>query len=339
MSCGDNDENIRSETFYSQALLTGEFTAQEETGRRERAVFDGTRVKVIVLPKLLWLLRHAPAAIVMLPVQLAVLPLRALYWLPRNPLRQSCESICRIAGRTGYSYRPGQVYQRFLSNFAGAIKNFARLYSDGYESALGRIHLSAEDSALINRLAEEHGGILLMAPHNFDGVFSMVRFQADTPLLMVVRNPASIERTRIALDVYERMRVKIMMVRGGNPFEVSRCLFSILKTGQAVAAPVDVIDRSGERVEVDMFGGRIGFSPWAAKIAARRNIPVLPIYVKHGDDGVLVTRGEPLISGDVAEIIQHYANFFERNILQDPASWAFLSHKDWIKALRRIGGD
>jgi len=339
MSSAHKDKNFRSETFHSPALFSSEYTAREEIGRQINQSIGGARIKSIIMPRLHWLLRHTPAFIAIAPLQLVVLLLRALYWVPRNPWRQSCEYICKIARRAGHSHQPGQVYQQLLTNMLAAVKNFAGLYGRGYEHALEKIHIRSEDEALINQLVETHGGVLLMVPHNFDAVFSMINLNTRTPLLLVVRNPATIERTRIAIDFYERMKVKVIMVRGGNPFELSRSLFSVLKNGHAVAATVDSLDRSKDRVEVNMFGGRVGFSPWAAKIAARKNIPVLPSYIKSGSNGTTFTFGKPLASGDIGEIIQHYAHFFEQSIVEDPASWAFLGDKNWFRVLRKISTD
>ncbi len=339
MRSTDSNPNFRSETFHSSALISGEYTAKEETDRQGSRSFSGTRIKSIIMPRLHWLLRHTPTVIVMAPVQLIILLLRALYWFPRNPWRQSCEYICQIASRAGHSHRSVQVYQQLLTNLLCAVKNFSCLYGRGYESALEQIHLSADDSALINQLAEDYGGVLLMVPHNFDAAFSMLKLNTSVPLLLVVRNPATIERTRIAIDIYERMRVKVIMVRGGNPFELSRTLFSVLKSGKAVAATVDSLDHSRECIEVDMFGGRVGFSPWAAKIAARKNIPVLPTYIRSRGNGTSITFGEPLVSGDINEVVQHYVQFFEQSIVEDPASWAFLADKNWFRMLRKICSD
>ncbi len=332
----DKNTNIRSETFRSPALFADELTATEDTGSLKKQGLGTARIKSFIMPKLRWLLQHTPSFVAVAPVQVIVLLLRPLYWLPGNPWRHSCNYISKIAARAGHSQRPGQVYQQMLSNLLGVAKNFAVLYSRGPEQAAEQIYLGAEDEALIKKLVEEHGGLLLVIPHNFDSVFSMLKLNEKVPLLLVAKNPATIERTRAAIDFYERMKVKIMLVRGGNPFELSRNLFSVLKSGYTVTATVDVLERSRERVDVDMFGGQVGFDSWAAKIAARRRIPTLPAYMKSGNKSTTFTFGEPLVSDDVGQIMQHYATFFEQSIIEDPASWAFLADKNWIKKLGKL---
>jgi len=336
MHSDNTKTGYRSETISSPSLLLKEFTAQEEVGSRNKKSLGGSRIKAIIIPQLNWLLLHTPIVIAIAPVRLTIFLLRGLYWWPQNPWRLSCEYICKITHKAGHPHQARQVYQQLLTNLMGAVENYARLYGSGLDSVLDQVQLASADAARMNRLIEQHGGVLLMVPHNFGTTFSVPEMNATIPLLVVVRNPATIERTKVAIDFYERLQIKIVMVRGGNPFELSRTLFSVLKTGKAVIATVDSLDRSANRIEVNMFDTQIGFNPWAAKIGARLKLPIVPCYFKSRGRQISVVLGPPLISDDASELMQHYIGFFEKNIVEDPASWAFLADKNWIKALRKV---
>ena len=336
MHSDNTKTGYRSETISSPSLLLKEFTAREEVGSRNKKPLGGTRIKAIIMPKLNWLLLHTPIVIAIAPVRLTVFLLRGLYWWPQNPWRLSCEYICKIAHKAGHPHQPRQIYQQLLTNLMGAVENYAHLYGSGLDSVLDQVQLASADAARMNQLIEQHGGVLLMVPHNFGTTFSVPEMNTTIPLLVVVRNPATIERTKVAIDFYERLQIKIVMVRGGSPFELSRTLFSVLKTGKAVIATVDSLDRSANRIEVNMFDTRIGFNPWAAKIGARLKLPIVPCYFKSQGRQISVVLGPPLISDDASELMQHYIGFFEQNIVEDPASWAFLADKNWIKALRKV---
>jgi len=335
MGAESKTTSYRSEVIRSPTLYTKEFTVQEEVGGRNHRSFGGTRIKAIIVPKVHCLLLHTPIFIAIAPVRLAVLVLRALYWWRRNPLRLSCEHICKIAHRAGHQHQARQVYQQLLTNLLGAVKNYFDLYDRGLDFALERIQLSSTDGAKIEKLVKDHGGVLLMVPHNFGTSFSVLEMNRTLPLLLVVRNSPTIERTKVAVDFFTRMQVSIILVRGGNPFQLSRTLFSALRDDKVVTATVDKLDNSKNRIEVDMFGSRVGLSPWAAKIAARMNVPVVPTYCRSRGRQLSMVFGSPLISKDTAELMQHYARFFEQNIIEDPASWAFLGDKHWAKALRK----
>jgi lauroyl/myristoyl acyltransferase len=88
-------------------------------------------------------------------------------------------------------------------------------------------------------------------------------------------------------------------------------------------------------VEARIFGVKVEFAPWAARIAAKRGVPVVPAYFHSTDNGVRVALGKPLRTEDPAIAIQHYASFFEQCILQDPASWAYLADRKWCRVLRQ----
>jgi hypothetical protein len=257
MHSDNTKTGYRSETISSPSLFLKEFTAREEIGNGKKQSLGGTRIKAIIVPKLNWLLLHTPVFIAIAPAQLAILLLRGLYWWPQNPWRLSCEYICKIAHKAGHPHQARQVYQQLLTNFTGALKNYAHLYGSGLDSVLDQVQLNSTDAVRMNQLIEEYGGVLLMVPHNFGTAVSVPTINDKVPLLVVVRNPATIERTKVAIDYYERLQIKIIMVRGGNPFELSRTLFSVLKTGKTVIATVDSLDRSANRIEVEMFGTRI----------------------------------------------------------------------------------
>ena len=82
------------------------------------------------------------------------------------------------------------------------------------------------------------------------------------------------------LAIFESMELKILMVRGGNPFELSRAMFSVLKKKNVVATTVDNIDNSENRVEANIFDHTLGFSPWAVKIAIKLKIPMIPLFFR-----------------------------------------------------------
>ena len=136
--------------------------------------------------------------------------------------------------------------------------------------------------------------------------------------------------------MFERMQVSILLVRGGNPFELTRTLMSVLKSGKMLAATLDNMDHSENGIQAQIFGQQIGFPSWAAKIAARLKLPVVPSYFHSSGRQITCVFGEPLISESPDELVQYYVSFFERKMLEDPASWAYLGDKRWRRVLREV---
>ena len=335
MNSPDSEHNSRSLTIRSDSLYSGEFTVTEDTGFRSGKRLSGTRLKAITVPLLYKLIQHTPIVIAALPMRFLLMLLRLTYIWPNNPFRQVCENISRLAAANGYHYSPKKVYRQLIKNADGTLDNYFRLYKYGIDSVIDRVHITQEDAQRFNHLANKHGGVVMAVPHNYASLFSALKMSREFPLICVTRNPSTIERTRIGVDFFERMNVKILMVRGGNPFELSRTLFGILKSGTTIAATVDSMDHSEAAAEAEIFGQRLGFPTWAAKIAAKKRIPVIPSYFRSDGKHVTAVYGEELISDNTEEIVQHYVRFFEKQILEDPASWAYLCDKRWGRVLKQ----
>jgi len=335
MNSTSQDSSNRSLTIRSDSLYSGEFTVTEDIGFRNNRRFSGTRLKAIAVPFLYKLIRHTPIFVAALPMRLLLLLVRIAYIWPGNSFRIACENISRLAANSGYRYTPKQVYRQLINNANGMVDNYFRLYKFGVDSVVNRIHIAEDDARRMIRLAEEHGGVVMAVPHNYASLFAALKMSLEFPLICVTRNPSTIERTKIGVEFFERMNVKILMVRGGNPVELSRALFSILKSGNTIAATVDSMDHSETAAEVEIFGQRVGFPTWAAKIAAKKRIPVVPSYFRSNGKQVTAIFGEELISDNTEALVQHYVQFFEKNIMEDPASWAYLCDKRWGKILNR----
>jgi hypothetical protein len=330
----DGREGAVTELIRSPALYLGELRIEEAQSGPGGRLLSGRTLKNRLVPLIYWFARRAPRPLALAPVYLVLGLIRLLYRLPANPLRSSCVYISRLCAQAGHPRDPASIYSAFLDNAQAISRNYLDLYRDGWEAVLGRIDLQPRDRALIAALLERHGGVLIAVPHNLGSAFSGLRLNHAFPTLLIARNSNTIARTRAALDFFERMRVKVLMVRGGSSFELSRVCFSALRSGKVIAATLDVVDRSPRKVTARIFGRRVGFSPWAARIAARVGVPLIPIYVASRGEGVRVLLGEPILSSSVEVMVQHYVSFFEHNILCDPASWAFLADKKWHRVLQ-----
>jgi lauroyl/myristoyl acyltransferase len=337
MPVRDPSQTTRSETLRSPALYLGALDVQESQRSHGGRWLSGTRLKSLAIPALHWSLRHLPVAVAMVQVRLIVILLRLMYWR-RWPLRLACERLCRLAAARGYRHQPKQVYHQYLSNFTGVAENYFRLYRDGLDAVLERVDVPAEGVQALHALLATHGGVVLAVPHNIASAFSGLALNHAFPLVVVAKNSSTIARTRVALDMFERMRVQVLMVRGGNTFELSRALFRILGSGRVAAATLDNIDGSDAACTVRLFGQSVTLANWAAKVAARRGIPVVPAYFGSRGARIGVCFGEPLLAGDVNALVRHYTAFFERQILRDPASWAYLGDKRWQRLLERAAG-
>ncbi len=312
----------------------------ERVGPEKNRQTERYPFKAFIFPLLHRLVRTLPVGLALLPARLLVAMVDLLYFVPNNPLRNACEHISRLTpfNDSGSRYLPRQIYKQFLRNSLGVLDNFFTLYRYGSAAVMPRINMQTDDRTHIQSLIDTHGGIVLAVPHNIASAFSALRIGDCFDMLLVAKNSPTIQRTRIAIDFYERMRLSLLLVREGHPIELSRAMFSCLKNGKLVAATLDNIDRTSSQVPVRMFGETVGLSDWAARIAARMQVPVIPAYFRSRGKDIDVSVGEALVSHDISRAVQHYASFFEREILNDPASWAYLADKHWQKVLYKAVG-
>ena len=319
----------------SPSLYHGEIRVSEKKSSGFSNLRSGRKIKDLLQPVLFWFLKETPAALAIAPFQLITSIAKLLYWFPGNPLRHSCTYVCQIAASHGLQHEPRTVYRHFLRNIVSAAKGYQLLLRGGPAAVLDRIEIGSDFQRTIDQMLEQHSGAIMACPHNPSSAYSAVKLNQSMPLIAVMKNSATIRRTRLALETFERMQVRIMMVRSGNPFELSRAMFSALKDGQVIAATVDNVDMSEGGVTVRIFGRDVPLAPWAAKIAAKKKVPIIPSFYHSLEDGGVMACGEPLVTDDLEHAMQHYASFFEAKILEDPASWAYLADRKWRRILRQ----
>jgi lauroyl/myristoyl acyltransferase len=208
------------------------------------------------------------------------------------------------------------------------------VYHDGPGTLAVQFDLGPEGQARLRDLLKTHGGAVIAVPHNVGAVLSAVGLSHSFPTLVLAKNPTSQARTAMAQDVFERMGVEALLVRGGNAMELSRTCLKALRGGKLLVATLDNRYEKKNAIRRTIFGVERGFAPWAVRFAARCRVPVIPAYLSIDRDCVVATLGEPLIDTDLEALTEHYVRFFERKILEDPGSWAFLGDRRWAKVLR-----
>ena len=326
------DGTIQSEVLHSSALYLGKVEVEEKLADGSKR-FSGTWFKGYIFPLFYWAARHVPLVIAMLPVYFLIGLLRLLYILPGNSLRESADAVCKLAEAQGYHHKPRHIYMQFLTNLRNIFKYYLLLYRGGVEAVQDLIEISPSDAQKLDKLRNEYGGVILNVPHNHGSAFAGLKINMTWPTLIISKNSSTIERTKVQLAFFERMNIKVLMVRGGNPFELSRTMFSVLKKNKVVAATLEKIDNSDTGIEADIFNSKVGFSPWAAKIAVKMKVPQVPVYFASRGETIKAVIGEPLVTDNLEEAVQHYISFFEKCIYEDPASWSFLADKEWRRVL------
>lgn len=320
-----------SEILTSPALIHGsvEVVEKQYTGKRR---LRGTVVKKVVVRHLWGLLQVAPESFLRAYLRYACAWIQLLARWPNNPLLEACRRTAIVAARRGHRHRPAGMCRAFVDGARTVLELALTLHKRGLEAVLPSVLVRPKGR--LEAVRAEHGGFLICVPHNTGSVFSSVGVSQVVPTVLVTKNSPSVERTRIALDLFEAMQVRVLMVRDANPFEMTRACLRALRDGRALAATVDRIDRTEGRAVRPFLGAPVGFGVWAARIAVHARAPIVPAYVTTRRGRVVANFGEPLVPETVEQGMAWYLDYFERWIAREPASWSFLADRRWGWVLR-----
>jgi lauroyl/myristoyl acyltransferase len=325
-------------TLASPALYLGEVSVVPPARRRRRGLLRAGPLKEALAVHLHWAVRHLPAQVTRAWVRVLCETARATHVLPGHPLVATCRDVALLAARRGHRHLPAALAGGFVDRLRRVFEHAIRLWHEGPEAVRGAVHVPAGTRALFQRMREQHGAGFLAVPHNQGAVLASIEVSRLAPTVLVSRNPASVARTRAALDLYERMGVRVLMVRGANPYEVARACLGALRDGQVLVVTVDNLVRNAA-VPVRMFGREVSLPSWAARIAARARLPILPAWIGFERGRFCVEAPGVLVADDPAEAVRRCAAWFEERILADPASWGFLADKRWRKVLAAAARD
>jgi lauroyl/myristoyl acyltransferase len=277
--------------------------------------------------------RALPAWLIDLLVRALAAVLRLGYRLPGNPLRAGCRNLAALAGAAGHPQPAAAIHRRLVGQVSLVLRAFVRIFKQGRDAALADLPVDPAVGARVAELLDAHGGLIVAVPHNACSLLSSIGLPADR-VVVVVRNREG-RHNRVSRAVIEQMRIATLEVRNLSPIALSRAMLGALAGGKALICTVDGNYRKPDAVPIEIFGHPKGFGPWAAKIAAKRGVPILPCYPRAEAGVVTAWLGEPLADRDPVALMRHYVAFFEACILRDPGSWAFLADKRWRRHIAK----
>jgi hypothetical protein len=325
-------------TLRSPALYLGEVHVPPHRHRRRRLLRTPT-LKKHLTRHLYWLLRRLPPGATQAYLQLLFEAVQGLRVLPGWALTTACRDVALLAAaRAGIVHDPRKLRRRFVDAIHFVFDQAIRLHHEGPEAVLGAVRVLPGTRESLAWMLRERGAGMIAVPHNPGAVLASMNLSREAPVVLISKNSPSPERTRIALDFYERMGVKVLMVRGGNPYEVSRACLRALKDGNVLVATLDSISREKNRAVVEFLGEPVGFPTWAARIAAHARVPICPAWVGFDGRRLTIELGEGEIATETEAAVRRYAAWFESRVLRDPASWSFLADRRWRRVLEAAAG-
>lgn len=321
------------QTLYSSALYDGEVFVVPRRSRSKKRL-RGATVKPVVWGHARWVLDSLPGWVPRAYLRMAIAVAQGAAPLPLNQLTEACGYAAKLSRAAGHDVSLRGVYRRFLAEFRTVLEMSLRIRREGLDPVLPMMRMAPGREEAMRAATEEYGGVIFAVPHNPGAIMSAPAVARAGRMLLISKNPASVERTRMALGAYEALRTQVLMVRTGNATKLARTCMRELRRGTIVVATVDRPDRSEGKVVLPVFGQPVGLAPWAARIATHAKVPIIPGFIRTDRRGVMVETGAAEVHTDPIEAMGSYMGYFERKILEDPASWSFLADKRWRRILR-----
>ena len=284
-----------------------------------------------------WLVRQAP-----LPLTKAVLggmglAARLSYRLPGNHVRRTLENFCVLTGRDDTA----RLFAEFRRNILCAVSLFVRLAREGADSVAERIVFDEDSLRRARGVQEKYTCGIFVAPHCAGSVLSATRFGREFPSVVLVREPKSEQRANTLRPYFEKLGPEIFYVRRSAPASIARGILRALHEKKFIIGTTDLARKTADTVPVTVFGQEVNMPAWPARFSARRNVPIIPSYIRMREGGTVVMCGEPYIEKDLTASTQRWASYFEENFRRFPSDWVFMFDKRWSRiigeAAKRVG--
>jgi len=255
---------------------------------------------------------------------------KSAYFVPASHFRKVSKDMAMLAGLND----PACLYFRTVDNLVRAFLGFCRLSRDGADAVADAMDFAPGSVENCRRVREGYGAGIFLVPHNTGAILAAARFGREFPSVLLVRESKSLQRRRILVRYLKMLGPTLVFVRQSDPKSVVRAILDALREKKLIIGTTDLVLRRTDTVEVVVFGQRAWMPAWPARFARRRNVPLVPCYIRFAGNGRLrMSCDEPYLAGDVTETTQRWATRLEENILGSPEDWPFMFEKRWARLL------
>ncbi len=257
---------------------------------------------------------------------------RLLHRLLSGRRRVVRENVELAYGSAADAPDPDTLGRAALANLCLSFMELARLPRDP-DRMRRCLTVTTPDNLEKLQAAVDEGGAVLIGAHF--GAYEIAGLSLpllDVPCASLMRpldNPLLERWLRNARRVHGQ---ELVDNRGG-----ARGLVSALKASSAVGILVDLNHRSGRQAWVRFFGVPAATAPTAGVLAARRDLPVFPVFCRRGDRPMEFQmeigaphRADPQASAEqqVQEVMQFATDAVEAQVRDQPDLWLW-THRRW----------
>ncbi|OGV75478.1 MAG: hypothetical protein A3K19_29245 [Lentisphaerae bacterium RIFOXYB12_FULL_65_16] len=262
---------------------------------------------------------------------------KAYYYVPGSHGRRTARDICRVAGRTD----PRQVFSGMMDGLSFALSTFGRILHDKTGAVADLLSLDEHAVATFAEVQKTYGACIVVLPHCAASLVSAPGLRRNFNMLLLVRESSSETRGRYQEEYFGHFGTDLLFVRRTAPATVARTILGALKDGKFVLALTDRVayfkgqdtDEKYDTVRVKIFGQDVMLGAWPARFSLKRQVPIVPGYIRLENGRIIGSVAEPYIAKDLISGTQEWVRYFEQSIRQYPADWPFMLDKRWSKII------
>jgi KDO2-lipid IV(A) lauroyltransferase len=294
-------------------------------------------VKDAISNPLDWLYRHGSPGLQRAVFGSAAVVGKAYYYMPGSHGRRTVRDFCRVADRTDVR----QVYFGQVNRLVFALTTFGRLLRDETDAVADLLSLDEHAAATFADVKKTYGSCILVLPHCAASLVSAPGLHRSFDMLLLVRESSSEARCRQQEEYFRHFGTDLLFVRRATPAIVARAILGALKAGKFVLPLTDRVnyfkgqdtDAKHDTVRVQFLGQDVMLAAWPARFSAKRQVPIVPGYIRVENGRIVGSVAEPYIAQDLVSGTQQWVDYFEACIRRYPADWPFMLDKRWSRII------
>lgn len=289
-------------------------------------------------------IRLAIAATATLPVGAQRAVARSLVGLAANlpMLRRRVGENMRLAlGRDV----PAAAERLYFEHVAWFLSSSLAIFHNGLMRTPVPQEVAFDDTMrVLDQAAAEGRGVVLTAAHFSGHELAAACINRRHPMVMLVREASSPERTARKLRWYSALGAEtVLRPSGASPIKDAVAYLKILKQRKLLAMTPDLLADAEQGVEVSLFGRPVRLHGGAFALAQTAGAPMIRVsgHWRSATDVLIRFERAPDITlndreAAVRAAVQDWCRWFEDKLQTDPDHWLFWLDKRWSRFLHTV---
>jgi lauroyl/myristoyl acyltransferase len=238
---------------------------------------------------------------------------------------------------------PRETERLYFKRVGWFLGNALATFNRGFAHTSVAEHVKFDGSVgLLDEAVAEGRGVVLTSAHWSGHELAGAVIHLRHPMVMLVRQAPTLERTQRKLKWYRALGPEIVLRPDrGSTIKDAVAYLRVLKQGKLLAITPDLLADPPQGIETTIFGRPARLHGGAFALAISAGAPLLQLSFKWQAASTLVLTFDraplPAIADRDAAIriaVQDWCRWFEDRLRGNPENWLFWLDKRWSRFLR-----